>query len=293
MAERNRALNALDSSILFTGSPIIFRTKLTAQPRFKQQFEVEPCLNRRHGVHKADEYLFFNRYLLQEEAPREETCLVIFQDTPEATVLVDRPSIAEFISEYLRMTRNLWRLSRVMIRRKERNQYPCAFLLTHLSSFVSFPLMYEILFFLLVHFTVHLGDDEWAAWIIFGYSLTFFLTVVGAQIIRRFVVGGDYGFGIVTPTMAVLVGYPAYYILGLLRLVALATAWKADIELISVDEIKVRVGDPEALRYSVHGAEEARTDIDEPPWIPECMELERPRRVLRPLRDFPLYVIEE
>ncbi|KAG4255062.1 hypothetical protein FPRO06_04404 [Fusarium proliferatum] len=275
------------------GSPIIFRTKLTAQPRFKQQFEVEPCLNRRHGVHKADEYLFFNRYLLQEEAPREEPCLVIFQDTPEATVLVDRPSIAEFISEYLWMTRNLWRLSRVMIRGKERNQYPCAFLLTHLSSFVSFPLMYEILFFLLVHFTVHLGDDEWAAWIIFGYSLTFFLTVVGAQIIRRFVVGGDYGFGIVTPNMAVLVGYPAYYILGLLRLVALATAWKADIELISEDEIKVRVGDPEALRYSVRGAEEARTDIDEPPWIPECMELERPRRVLRPLRDFPLYVIEE
>ncbi|SCN88556.1 uncharacterized protein FFM5_04446 [Fusarium fujikuroi] len=287
------ALNALDSSILFTGSPIIFRTKLTAQPRFKQQFEVEPCLNRRHGVHKADEYLFFNRYLLQEEAPREEPCLVVFQDTPEATVVVDRPTIAEFISEYLQMTRNLWRLSRVMIRRKERNQYPCAFLLTHLSSFVSFPLMYEILFFLLVHFTIHLGDDEWAAWIIFGYSLAFFLTVVGSQIFRRFVVGGGYGFGIVTPIMAVLVCYPAYYILGLLRLVALATAWKADVELINEDEIKVRVGDPEALRYSVHGAEEARADIDEPPWISGCMELERPWRALRPLSDFQLYTIEE
>ncbi|VTT80265.1 unnamed protein product [Fusarium fujikuroi] len=293
MAERNRALNALDSSILFTGSPIIFRTKLTAQPRFKQQFEVEPCLNRRHGVHKADEYLFFNRYLLQEEAPREEPCLVVFQDTPEATVVVDRPTIAEFISEYLQMTRNLWRLSRVMIRRKERNQYPCAFLLTHLSSFVSFPLMYEILFFLLVHFTIHLGDDEWAAWIIFGYSLAFFLTVVGSQIFRRFVVGGGYGFGIVTPIMVVLVCYPAYYILGLLRLVALATAWKADVELINEDEIKVRVGDPEALRYSVHGAEEARADIDEPPWISGCMELERPWRALRPLSDFQLYTIEE
>ncbi|KAI1039097.1 hypothetical protein LB503_007580, partial [Fusarium chuoi] len=293
MSERNRALNALDSSVLFTGSPIIFRTKLTSQPRFKQQFEVEPCLNRRHGVHKADEYLFFNRYFLQEEAPREEPCLVIFQDKPEATVLVDRPSIAELISEYLRMTRSLWRLSRVMIRRKERNQYPCAFLLTHLSSFVSFPLMYEILFFLLVHFTIDLGDDEWAAWIIFGYSLTFFLTVVGSQIIRRFIVGGGYGFGIVTPIMAVVVGYLAYYILGLLRLVALATAWKADVELISEDEIKVRVGDPEALRYSVHGAEEARMEIEESPWISECMELERPRRALRRLPNFQLYTIEE
>lgn len=58
--------------------------------------------------------LFFNRYFLQEETPYEEPCLVVFQDTPEATVLVDRPSIAEFISEYLRTTRNLWRLSRVM-----------------------------------------------------------------------------------------------------------------------------------------------------------------------------------
>ncbi|KAF4420247.1 hypothetical protein FACUT_11225 [Fusarium acutatum] len=293
MADRNRALNALDSSVVFQGSPILFRTKLVAQPRFKQQFEVEPCLNRRHGVHKADEYLFFNRYFLQEEAPHEEPCLVVFQDTPEATVLVDRRSIAEFIGEYLQTTRNLWRLSRVMIRRKERIQYPIAFLLTHLVSFVSFPLMYEILFILLVHFAIHLRDDEWAAWYIFGYSLIFFLMVVGFRIIRRFFVGGGYGFGIGTPTIAVLVGYPVYYVLGILRLVALATAWKADVELMSEDEIKVRVGGPEALRYHVNGAEEARAEIDEPPWISECMELERPRRALRPLPDFPLYVIAE
>ncbi|KAF5645460.1 hypothetical protein F52700_2023 [Fusarium sp. NRRL 52700] len=293
VSEKNRALNALDSSIVFTGSPILFRTKLIAQPRFKQQFEAEPCLNRRHGVHKADEYLFFNRYFLQEEAPREEPCLVIFQDTPEATVLVDRRSVAEFISEYLHMTRNLWRLSRVMVRRKERSQYPCAFLLTHLVSFVSFPLVYEILFFLLVHFTIHLGDDEWVVWYVFEYSLTFFLMAVGFRIIRRFAVGGGYGFGIGTSAMVLLVACPAYYALGILRLVALATAWKADVELVSEDEIKVRVGDPEALRYNVHGAEEARTEIDEPPWISGCMELERPRRALRPLPDFPLYVIEE
>ncbi|KAF5532621.1 hypothetical protein FMEXI_12277 [Fusarium mexicanum] len=287
VSERNRALNAFDSSVVFTGSPIMFRTKLVAQPRFKQQFEVDPCLNRRHGVHKADEYLFFNRYFLQEEGPHEEPCLVVFQDMPEVTVLVDRPSIAGFINEYLQMTRNLWRLSRVMIRRKERSQYPCAFLLTHLVSFVSFPLMYEILFFLLVHFTIHLGDDEWAVWYIFEYSIFFFLVVVGFRIVRRFAAGGDYSFG-GTLIMAVLVGCPTYYFLGIFKLVALATAWKADVELISEDEVKLRKGDPEAVRYH-----EAQADIEEPPWISECMELERPRREFRPLADFPLYVIAE
>ncbi|KAF5583642.1 uncharacterized protein FSUBG_13054 [Fusarium subglutinans] len=219
VTERNRALNAFDSSVVFTGSPIMFRTKLVAQPRFKQQFEVDPCLNRRHGVHKADEYLFFNRYFLQEEGPHEEPCLVVFQDMPEVMVSVDRPSIAGFLSEYLQMTRNLWRLSRVMIRRKERSD--------------------------------------------------------------------DYGFG-GTLIMAVLVGCPAYYFLGILKLVELATAWKADVELISEEEVKVRKGDLEAVRYH-----EARADIEEPPWISECMELERPQGELRPLPDFPLYVIAE
>ncbi|KAG7415997.1 hypothetical protein Forpe1208_v005890 [Fusarium oxysporum f. sp. rapae] len=292
MAEKNRALNALDSSALFSGSPVLFRTKLAAQLRFKQQFEAEPCLNRWHGVHKADEYLFFNRYLLQE-AVHEVPCLVVFQDTPDATVQVDRRSIAEFLSEYLRMTRNLWRLSRVMIRQRERNQYPWAFLLTHLSSFASFTLIYEILFILLVHFTIHLDDDEWIAWCTFGSLLIILQTVVGAQIIRR-ITADNYGYDCSTGTLlALLLVQLAYYVLEVLRLVALATVWKADVELISEADIKVRVGDPGALRYHLNSAEEARTEINEPPWISGCMELERPRRALRPLPDFPLFVIEE
>ncbi|KAI3582276.1 hypothetical protein IWW34DRAFT_846322 [Fusarium oxysporum f. sp. albedinis] len=213
MAEKNRALNALDSSTLFSGSPVLFRTKLAAQLRFKQQFEAEPCLNRWRGVHKADEYLFFNRYLLQE-AVHEVPCLVVFQDTPDATVQADRRSIAEFL------------------------------------SFASFTLIYEILFVLLVHFTIHLDDDEWIAWGTFGSLLLIFQTVVGAQIVRR-ITANNYGY----------------------------------------DDL--RAGDPEALRYHVNGAEEARTEINEPPWISRCMELERPRRALRPLPDFPLFVIEE
>ncbi|KAH7221490.1 hypothetical protein BKA60DRAFT_595391 [Fusarium oxysporum] len=293
MAEKNRALNALDSSALFSGSPVLFRTKLAAQLRFKQQFEAEPCLNRWRGVHKADEYLFFNRYLLQE-AVHEVPCLVVFQDTPDATVQADRRSIAEFLSEYLQMTRNLWRLSRVMIRQRERNQYPWAFLLTHLSSFASFTLIYEILFVLLVHFTIHLDDDEWIAWGTFGSLLLIFQTVVGAQIVRR-ITANNYGYDDCSTgtLLALLLVQLAYYVLEVLRLVALATAWKADVELISEADIKARAGDPEALRYHVNGAEEARTEINEPPWISRCMELERPRRALRPLPDFPLFVIEE
>ncbi|KAF4956494.1 hypothetical protein FGADI_3773 [Fusarium gaditjirri] len=290
LAEKNRALNALDSSILFSGSPVLFRTKLTAQLRFKQQFEAEPCLNRRRGVHKADEYLFFNRYFLQEGS-HEVPCLVVFQDTPDATVQVERQSIAEFLSEYLQMTRNLWRLSRVMICLRERNQYPYAFLLTHLSSFASFTLIYEILFVLLVHFTIHLGKDEWIAWFIFGYFFVILQTVVGGQIIRRFY-AGDYGFGtIVSTTLSVF--FLVYYPLEILRLVALATAWKADVELESEAGIKARAGDPEAVWSHVKSAEEARIKGDEPPWISGCMEVERPRRALRPLPDFPLFVIAE
>jgi hypothetical protein len=293
MAEKNRALNALDSSALFSGSPVLFRTKLAAQLRFKQQFEAEPCLNRWRGVHKADEYLFFNRYLLQE-AVHEVPCLVVFQDTPDATVQADRRSIAEFLSEYLQMTRNLWRLSRVMIRQRERNQYPWAFLLTHLSSFASFTLIYDILFVLLVHFTIYLDDDEWIAWGTFGSLLLIFQTVVGAQIVRR-ITANNYGYDDCSTgtLLALLLVQLAYYVLEVLRLVALATAWKADVELISEADIKARAGDPEALRYHVNGAEEARTEINEPPWISRCMELERPRRALRPLPDFPLFVIEE
>ncbi|SCO85583.1 uncharacterized protein FRV6_09710 [Fusarium oxysporum] len=287
------ALNALDSSALFSGSPVLFRTKLAAQLRFKQQFEAEPCLNRWRGVHKADEYLFFNRYLLQE-AVHEVPCLVVFQDTPDATVQADRQSIAEFLSEYLQMTRNLWRLSRAMIRQRERNQYPWAFLLTHLSSFASFTLIYEILFVLLVHFTIHLDDDEWIAWGTFGSLLLIFQTVVGAQIVRR-ITANNYGYDDCSTgtLLALLLVQLAYYVLEVLRLVALATAWKADVELISEADIKARAGDPEALRYHVNGAEEGRTEINEPPWISRCMELERPRRALRPLPDFPLFVIEE
>ncbi|RYC95163.1 hypothetical protein BFJ63_vAg2225 [Fusarium oxysporum f. sp. narcissi] len=293
MAEKNRALNALDSSALFSGSPVLFRTKLAAQLRFKQQFEAEPCLNRWRGVHKADEYLFFNRYLLQE-AVHEVPCLVVFQDTPDATVQADRRSIAEFLSEYLQMTRNLWRLSRVMIRQRERNQYPWAFLLTHLSSFASFTLIYDILFVLLVHFTIYLDDDEWIAWGTFGSLLLIFQTVVGAQIVRR-ITANNYGYDDCSTgtLLALLLVQLAYYVLEVLRLVALATAWKADVELISEADIKARAGDPEALRYHVNGAEEARTEINEPPWVSRCMELERPRRALRPLPDFPLFVIEE
>ncbi|KAJ0136211.1 hypothetical protein HZ326_20779 [Fusarium oxysporum f. sp. albedinis] len=202
MAEKNRALNALDSSTLFSGSPVLFRTKLAAQLRFKQQFEAEPCLNRWRGVHKADEYLFFNRYLLQE-AVHEVPCLVVFQDTPDATVQADRRSIAEFLSEYLQMTRNLWRLSR----------------------FASFTLIYEILFVLLVHFTIHLDDDEWIAWGTFGSLLLIFQTVVGAQIVRR-ITANNYGYDDCSTgtLLALLLVQLAYYVLEVLRLVALATA---------------------------------------------------------------------
>ncbi|KAH7483946.1 hypothetical protein FOMA001_g6946 [Fusarium oxysporum f. sp. matthiolae] len=188
MAEKNRALNALDSSALFSGSPVLFRTKLAAQLRFKQQFEAEPCLNRWRGVHKADEYLFFNRYLLQE-AVHEVPCLVVFQDTPDATVQADRRSIAEFL------------------------------------SFASFTLIYEILFVLLVHFTIHLDDDEWIAWGTFGSLLLIFQTVVGAQIVRR-ITANNYGYDDCSTgtLLALLLVQLAYYVLEVLRLVALATA---------------------------------------------------------------------
>ncbi|KAH7261156.1 uncharacterized protein BKA55DRAFT_536165 [Fusarium redolens] len=291
MAEENRAFNALDCSAIFPGSPILFRTYLAAQLRFKQQFEVEPCLNRRHGVHKADEYLFFNRYFLQEEAVHGAPCLVVFQDTPEATVQVDRRSIGEFLRECLQMTRNLWRLSRAMIRRKERKTYPYAFYLTHLSSFVSFTMIYEIMIVFLVHFTI-LFDDEWIAWVTLGYLLYILQAFVAGQIMKRFRTGG-YGYGRWTLLMAIMVGIPAHYVLEVLKLVALATAWKADVELISEADIKVRVGDPGALWYHVGGVEEARTENNEPPWISGCMEMTRPQRALQPLPDFPMFVIDE
>ncbi|KAL5607472.1 hypothetical protein FOBRF1_007969 [Fusarium oxysporum] len=240
MAEKNRALNALDSSALFSGSPVLFRTKLAAQLRFKQQFEAEPCLNRWRGVHKADEYLFFNRHTGRHSSSGPK----IYRRVPH--------------------------------------------------SFASFTLIYDILFVLLVHFTIHIDDDEWIAWGTFGSLLLIFQTVVGAQIVRR-ITANNYGYDDCSTGMllALLLVQLAYYVLEVLRLVALATAWKADVELISEADIKARASDPEALRYHVNGAEEARTEINEPPWISRCMELERPRRALRPLPDFPLFVIEE
>ncbi|SCO08431.1 uncharacterized protein FFB20_13045 [Fusarium fujikuroi] len=124
MAEENRDLNPLDSVTFsefgfpghtranvnwpgFNSSSVPSRAYLiqvsknghTYKAQILRRDEIGSSAVSDTEVYQVLAPLFFNRYLLQEEAPREEPCLVVFQDTPEATVLVDRPSIAEFISQ--------------------------------------------------------------------------------------------------------------------------------------------------------------------------------------------------
>ncbi|KAF4438623.1 hypothetical protein F53441_12756 [Fusarium austroafricanum] len=282
VAEESRAFNALDSSALFAESTVAFRTRFSQETRFNQQFENDPCLNRWSGTYKADEYLFFNRYFLQADCDDETACLVVFQDAPEATVQVEGRSIIGFLGEYLRTTRNTWRLSRSMIRRNERRRYPYAFIAMWLSSFVSFTMIQEAIIAVLIYVNPGL-QQTWIFWIVLEFCIIVHQLIMGRQAASRLShSGGKYNNFMIF--MSILVGLLGQYVLELLKIVALFTAWMADVEKPKREDPE----DPEAQEVGiempvwVNGRVQDQAQQfemrNEPPWIRGFEERRADRR---------------
>ncbi|KAF4340883.1 hypothetical protein FBEOM_5224 [Fusarium beomiforme] len=122
---------------------------------------------------------------------------LIPEDTPQTTVQVDAQSPG-------------------YDQKKERKQYPYAFGLTYLSSFISFTLIYEIIVVLLVYVNGLLSKD-WIAWLVLGLLLLVLQLFVGLQVAQRVRHSGS-GVNNSTILMAILFGISAQCELEILAL---------------------------------------------------------------------------
>ncbi|KAF4970766.1 hypothetical protein FSARC_2279 [Fusarium sarcochroum] len=266
-ADENRAVNALDHSALFGGSTVLFRTYHCATEEFKRKFENETCFFGRSGVLKEDEHCFLNRHFLQH------ACDVAFQDTPEATIQVDQGSILEFMGEYLRTTRNTWRLSISMLTHETLMIHPLGCFLTWLSSLVSFTILTDALIIILMYYN-GIFDETLVLWLGVGISLLIVQLLVALQVVMRVRRSGG-KFNWLTILMCIILSFPAQYALELLRVVALLTFWKGKTE------------DCKPLDL------EQRGERHEPPWIWGFMEMiDTPPPSWDPESENPIFTVE-
>ncbi|KAM0562963.1 hypothetical protein ACHAPJ_001806 [Fusarium lateritium] len=266
LSDENRDVNTLDQSALFGGSAVLFRSYHCATEEFKSKFEDETCFFGRSGVLKEDEHFFLNRYFLQN------ACKVAFQDTAGATVQVDQDSVLEFISEYLRTTRNTWRLSISMLTHETRRIFPGGCFVTWLSSLVSFTILTDALIIILMYFN-GIFEETAILWLFVGLILLAIQFVVAMQVATR--VRDDGGkFNWFTILVCIILSFPAQYVLELLRAVALLTFWKVKTEDCKPPDLE-------------QGGER-----HEPPWIWGFMEMIDSPSSWDPESENPIFTVE-
>ncbi|KAM0223831.1 hypothetical protein ACHAPA_002423 [Fusarium lateritium] len=242
LADENQAINALDSSVLFGGSTILFRTYHGADPKFRAEFENKASSYSREGVLHGGEHCFFNCYFLQEDGT------VVFQDVPDTTVQVNLPTLCGFIREYIRTTHSTWRLSGSMFHHKSWKKFPWASYNTWLYSIFSYSLINDALIIALAYYNDSLSQATYF-WIDVGAIVLFFqmgmALDVALRVRRR---GGKYGF--FTIFLCVLLSFPAEYVLAFLKIIAGLTCW--------LTEAHVRIP---------ADSEQVVSESEEPAWI--------------------------
>jgi hypothetical protein len=242
LADENQAINALDSSVLFGGSTVLFRTYHGADPKFRAEFENKASSYSREGVLHGDEHCFFNCYFLQEGGA------VVFQDVPDTTVLVNLPTLCGFIREHIRTTHSTWRLTGSMFHHKSWKKFPWACYNTWLFSIFSYSLINDALIIALAYYNNSLTQAMYF-WIDIGAFVLLFQMVMALDVALRVRHrGGKYGF--FTIFLCVLLSFPAQYVLDFLKIIAGLTCW--------FTETHVRIpADPEQVV----------SETEEPAWI--------------------------
>ncbi|KAM0237804.1 hypothetical protein ACHAP5_008929 [Fusarium lateritium] len=200
LADENQAINALDSSVLFGGSTVLFRTYATADPKFRAEFENKASAYSREGVLHGDEHCFFNCYFLQEDGA------VVFQDVPDTTVQVNLPTLCGFIREYIRTTHSTWRLSGSMFYHKSWKKFPWACYNTWLYSIFSYSLINDALIIALAYYNDSLSQATYF-WIDVGAIVLVFQMGMAVDVALRVRRRG------------------AEYVLAFLKIIAGLTCW--------------------------------------------------------------------
>jgi hypothetical protein len=244
-AEDNRAVNSLDGSALFGGPTTLVRTHYLKEDRFKNGFENEKWFFGPSGALKGDEHFYLNRYLLGGNRR------VFFQDSPEATVSVEMNSVGEFISKFLRTTRNNWRtcfsmapICAWLLVRRRHVIFPAAAYMTWWPNLFSFVLLIDLLSILLAFNYSLLNEVALYAWLIVATAVVTIQAISGLLVARRMHRSDGGNFNIPTTFVCMLLSLPFQYALEFLKIAALLTFWKADTEECASQDIEM-VGESE------------------------------------------------
>ncbi|KAL6923306.1 hypothetical protein ACHAPO_001472 [Fusarium lateritium] len=237
-AEENRAVNSLDGSALFGGPTTLVKTYHLKKDKFKNEFEKETWFFERSGPLSGDEHFYLNRYLL------EGNKRTLFLDSPEVTVSVEMNSVCEFIGEFLRTIRNNWRTCFSMGPR-------CAWLYVR-WRYLIFPAAAHMTWWSTLFFPLALLMDILSIILAFNYSvlnkaaLTVWIVVtvlvVGTQAISNLLVARRMhvnNSNVFVTLFCVLVSLPFQHALELLKIVAMLTFWKTDVECTSQHDVNV------------------------------------------------------
>ncbi|KAG8667470.1 hypothetical protein FPOAC2_12634 [Fusarium poae] len=233
-AEDNRAVNSLDGSALFGGPTTLVLTQHLKEDRFKNEFEKEKWFFERPGPLSGGEHFYLNRYLLEGNKK------TLFLDSPKVTVSVEMNSVGEFIGEFLRTIRNNWRTCFSMAPH-------CAWLRIRWGH-VIFPAAARMTWWPTIFFPVTLLIDIFSIILAFNYSnlnttaLTVWIVittlVIGTQAISNLLVArrmhGNKSNVFVT-LLCVLVSLPFQHTLEVLKVMAMLTYWKTDVECTQQD----------------------------------------------------------
>ncbi|KAL4729153.1 hypothetical protein ACLX1H_003564 [Fusarium chlamydosporum] len=233
-AEDIRSVNSLDGSALFGGPTTLVRTHYLKEDRFKNECEQEKWFFERSGVLKGDEHFYLARYLIGSHKS------IYFQDSPEATVSVEMNSLAKFIGEFLRTTRNDWRTCYLMaptcawnLVRHRHVIYPAAALMTWwptLFSFIPFALIVDFLSIVLAFNYGLLSDGLLAAWLGVASSVVGLQFISGLFVAGRMFYSDGNNFNVITTCLCIMLAFPFQCTLEFVKTAALLTFWKADTE---------------------------------------------------------------
>ncbi|KAG8360661.1 hypothetical protein FVEN_g1417 [Fusarium venenatum] len=199
-AEDNRAVNSLDGSVLFGGPTTLVQTYHLKEDKFKNEFEKEMWFFERSDPLSGDEHFYLNRYLL------EGNKRTLFLDSPEVTVSVEMNSVS---AAHMTWWSTLF--------------FPLALMIDIPSIILTFN--YSVL--------------NKAALVV---CIVVTVLVVGTQAISNLLVArrmhGNKSNVFVT-LFCVLVSLPFQHVLEILKIVAMLTFWKTDVECTSQHDVNV------------------------------------------------------
>ncbi|KAF4968368.1 hypothetical protein FZEAL_10401 [Fusarium zealandicum] len=227
----SRCANAVDGSVSYGDSTALYRTPFLAQ-NFVDDFEAERCCFGRIGPLRADEYHYFNTWMLQNDN------FVRVQSSPGCTVDIAFQSPTKFLGDCERMARGQWRSSISMLCFFRENwRFPWAIYSVWLHQLVSFPLFFDAIVILLFTQTRYFVEEQGRVAILF----CILLAMKVLHTLPMWFCGAQGPFRLASILLCWFFLIPIGYLHTLLKAKALLTYWHVErAECLKSDEEMAR-----------------------------------------------------